>query len=34
MQSDIFFIGLITGITITLVGMLAIVLIYNTIENK
>jgi hypothetical protein len=34
MQSDIFFIGLITGITIALVGMLAIVLIYNTIENK
>lgn len=34
MQSDIFFIGLITGITIAVVGMLAIVLIYNTIENK
>ena len=34
MQSDIFFIGLITGISIALVGMLAIVLIYNTIENK
>lgn len=34
MESDIFFIGLITGITIALVGMLVIVLIYNTIENK
>ena len=34
MQGDIFFIGLVTGITIALVGMLAIVLIYNTIENK
>ena len=34
MQGDIFFIGLITGIAIALVGILAIVLIYNTIENK
>ena len=34
MESDIFFIGLTTGIAIALVGMLAIVLIYHTIENK
>ena len=34
MESDIFFIGLTTGIAIALVGMLAIVLIHNSIENK